>query len=277
MNNKPLFLRQFPTPIGILFVVTAVALTGCRSLAVSHITPAPTPQCVEPALTLGAAKFRVDSVAREKDTFPEIPKNKKDVAFWVEGTTVNYVFGLSPEKENLALNTILKTGDPAIIAWADCSTDEYVVKSIETIPTNDLNIFDQSSGGITVYAQDKSTTLIIHGERPVIQSNEKSEPTPENAIQIDLQILSFSQPDNQTLSFRIMLTNQGGQTITLTDKDIALVAADGSETPPQKMTPALPQELRPGDIIPLNLTFPKPQGASAVLRIFDVTFEEYFQ
>lgn len=258
-----------------LFLILMIATTSCQSSA-SHITPAPTPQCVEPTLTLGTAKYRVDSVTREKDTFPEIPKNKKGGAFWVEGTTVNYVFGLGPDKDNLALNSVLKAGDPAVIVWADCSTDEYVVKSVETTTSDDLSIFDQSSGGITVYVQDSSSILLIRGERPVTQSAETPVPLPENAIQIDLSILEFTQPDEQTLSFRIMLTNQGAQTITLTDKDIALIAADGSETPPQTMTPTLPQELRPGDIIPLNLTFPKPQGNSAVLRIFDVTFEEYF-
>ena len=261
------------TAFMILFGVTA-----CQSGSIqNYITPAPTPQCVEPTLTLGTTTFHMETVKREANNFPEIPQNKKDVAFWVEGTTINYVFGLSPTPDNLALNTALKAGDPAIINWADCSKDEYVVKSIENAKTGDNTIFDQSRGGITVYVQDNSSLLLIRGGRPVIQSEETLAPTPENAIQIDLQILDFSQPDNQTLSFQIAVTNQGTQTITLTDKDVALVAADGSETPPKTMTPVPPQELKPGDTITPNLTFPKPQGTSAVLRIFDVTFEEYFQ
>ena len=257
-------------------LILAVLISSCE-LPLQSGTPVPTPQCIEPTLTLGALTFRVDSVTREADAFPEIPKRKNEVAFWVEGTTVNYVFGFSPTKDNLALNTVLKAGDPAVIAWADCGTDEYVVKSVDAGQQIDLNLFNQSSGGFTIYVQSETASLIIRGERPIIQSKETAAPLPENAIQIDLQILEFTQPDAQTLSFRIMLTNQGAQTITLTDKDVALIAADGSETPPQTMTPELPQELNPGDIIPLTMTFPKPQGTSAVLRIFDVTFEEYFQ
>src|SRR5688572_16506243 len=65
-------------------------------LFASHITPAPSPQCVEPTLTLGTTKFRMDSVTREANSFPDIPPRKQDIAYWVEGTTVNYVFGLSP-------------------------------------------------------------------------------------------------------------------------------------------------------------------------------------
>jgi hypothetical protein len=259
-----------------MFII-AILLASCNLPFLQSGTPVPTPQCIEPSIKLGDAKFRVDSISREADTFPEIPKRNGDTAFWVEGTTVNYVFGLSSTKDNLALDTILKTDDPIVIAWADCSTDEYVVSSVDTAEASDLNIFDQSSGGVTVYVQGESGTLVIHGERPTVQSADTLEPLSEDAPQIDLQILEFTQPDDQTLSFRIMITNQGAETITLTDKDVALISSDGSETPPLTMTPDLPQELRPGDIIPLVMTFSKPQGTSAILRIFDITFEEYFQ
>jgi hypothetical protein len=260
-----------------VLITLALGLTSCQSFFNSHVTPAPTPQCVEPTLTLGSTKFRVESVTREGNGFPEIPKRKKEVAFWVEGTTINYVFGLSPTKENLSLDTVLKTGDPMVINWADCSQDEYALQSIETASAADAGIFDQSTGGLTVYVADTSTSLVIHGERPTVQSAETSAPIPENAIQIDLQILEFTQPDDQTIQFRIGVTNQGSKAISLTSDDIALKLADGSEVPPQKVEPGLPQEIEPGDTLPLTLTFPKPQASSAVLRILDVTFEYYFQ
>jgi hypothetical protein len=260
----------------IALIILATGVTSCSGLFQSHITPAPTPQCVEPTLTLGTANFRVDSITREANKFPEIPKRKNEIAFWVEGTTVNYVFGLSPTEENLSLDTVLQSGDPIVISWADCSKDEYIVKSIDSVQALDADIFDQTAGGITVYVQDDSTNLVIRGERPSVQSAETATPLPADAIQIDLQILEFTQPDDQTIQFKIMLTNQGVQAITLTEDDISLMTTNGPEVSPQTIEPILPQEINPGDSLPLALTFPKPQGNSAVVRIFDVAFEYYF-
>ena len=260
----------------IALIILATGITSCSGLFQSHITPAPTPQCVEPTLTLGTSQFRVDSVTREANSFPEIPNRKKDVAFWVEGTTVNYVFGLSPTNENMSLNTVLKAGDPIVISWADCSKDEYVVDSIESVQALNAGIFDQAIGGVTVYVQDESTNLLVRGERPIVQSAETPVPTDENAILVDLEILEFTQLDDQTIQFRIMLTNRGTRAITLTGDDISLKTDNGPEVAPTAIEPVLPQELNPGDILPLTLTFSKPEASSAVLRIFDVTFEYYF-
>lgn len=262
--------------LSIALIIFAVGVTSCSGLFQSHITPAPTPQCVEPTLTLGTVNFRVDPVTREGNGFPEIPGRKQEMAYWVEGTTVNYVFGLSPTNENMSLNTVLKAGDPIVISWADCSKDEYVVKSIEAAQALDASIFDQETGGITVYVQNDSTNLLVRGERPVVQSLETPAPTSENAIQIDLQILEFTQPDDQTIQFKIMLTNQGAEAITLTEDDISLKTENGPEAAPTAIEPVLPQELNPGDTLPLTLTFSRPEASSAVLRIFDVTFEYYF-
>jgi hypothetical protein len=263
----------------VLIITLSIGVTSCQSgLFQSHVTPAPTPQCVEPTLTLGITKFRIDSVKRNGDNFPEIPKNKKDVAFWVTGTTVNYVFGLSPTKDNLSLNTVLKAGDPITINWADCSKDEYVVKTTETANAGDTGIFDQSHGGITVFIGVTSSTpgLVIRGGRPIVQPAETQVATPENTNQIDLQILDFTQPDDQTVQFRITVTNKGAQVILLTNHDISLKTDTGPEVAPQAVEPVLPQDLKPGDTLSLTLTFPKPQAKSAVLRILDVTFEYYF-
>jgi hypothetical protein len=174
-NPNPRLLTQFPYCVGILFIVLAIAVTSCQSpLSASQVTPAPTPQCVEPTLMLGTLKYRIESVTRDSNTFPDIPQKKKKVAYWVQGTTINYVFGLSPTEDNLALNTVLKVGDPAIISWADCSKDGYTIKSIDPAPPRDLNIFDQSIEGLTVYVRTDTSTLVIRGEKAIAQSRQTS-------------------------------------------------------------------------------------------------------
>jgi hypothetical protein len=263
---------------GQILIVLAISLTSCQSLfPVSHVTPAPTPQCVEPTLTLGTLNYRIESITREPNTFPEIPKRKNDIAYWVDDTTTNYVFALSPTRDNLALNTVLKAGEPVIINWADCSKDEYVIKSIDTAQPNDLHIFDQSTGGLIVYVQTESSTLLIRGERPVVQSAETAVPTSENATQLDIQFSDLTPPDDQSVRIGLNLTNQGTQVVTLTDKDISLTTENGPEVFPLVVEPALPQDIQPSGSLSIAVTFPKPQTSSAVLRILDTTLDYFFQ
>ena len=260
-----------------MLIILVTTTASCQSpLFGARGTPVPTPQCVEPTLTLGSLKYRVESITREADGFPDIPKSKKDVAYWVEGTTINYSFGLSPTKENLALDSIIKAGDPITINWADCSEDEYVVESVDKDQPNGLNIFDQTTGGITIYVQTDSSSLVIRGERPVIQSLDTPEPSTET-VQVDISILDMTESeDHLSVTFRLLITNQGAQAVTLTSNDLSLTVENNPEVSPTLVTPTLPQEFRPGDIIPVSATFPKPQALSAVLRIFDITFEYYF-
>jgi hypothetical protein len=262
----------------VLFTLLAFALSACQSFSsVNHVTPAPSPQCVKPALTLGSLNYEIKSVSREPNSFPDISKPKKNVAYWVEDTTINYVFALSPTKDNLALNSVLKAGDPAVINWADCSKDEYVVKSMETIPAGDQKIFDQTSGGITIYVLGDSSTLVIRGERPIVQPAETAAPVPTSEFQVDISLLDSQPADAQTVKIALEITNRGSQTITLDEEDISLTAGSNTEVFPSSAEPVLPQELKPGVPLTISISFPKPQASSAVLRIFDTMFDYYFQ
>jgi len=237
----------------------------------------PTPQCIEPTLTLGTVILHVKTVPNNPNAFPLIPQDTPDIAYWVEGTTVNYVFGLSPIGNNLVLNTSLKAGDPAVINWADCSKDEYVIKSIDMISPADLNIFDQTTGGITIYVQTDSSSLVIRGERPIIQSAETPLPTDVNAIQLDIQFSDLTPPDKNSVKIGLNIINRGAKTVTLTNNDISLTVENGPQVFPLAVEPALPQDIQPNGTIILAVTFPKPGANSAVLRILDTTVDYYFQ
>jgi hypothetical protein len=280
MNNK---LRSFSKSHwfrNIIFLMLLVTFAGTSSCSIPNLAfkaPAPTPQCVEPSLTLGTLKFQVASVKRSADSFPEIPNGKQDIAYWVEGTTVNYVFGIGPIKDNLALNSVLKVGDPIAITWADCSKDDFVVKSIESVPSGDLTLFDQSKGGVTVFVRSDSSNLVIRGQRPITESVETPIPTDANATQLDIQFSDLTPPDNQTVNIGLDITNKGAQAVMLTNNDISLTTENGPQVFPSTVEPALPQEIQPGGSMTLAVTFPKPQASSAVLKILDVTLDYYFQ
>lgn len=262
----------------VLFTLLVFIISSCQSFSsVNHVTPAPSPQCVQPALTLGSMKYEIKPISREPNTFPEISKPKKDVAYWVEDTTVNYVFALSPTKDNLALNTVLKTGDPTVINWADCSKDEYAVQSMETIPSGNQKIFDQTSGGITIYVPGDSSTLVIRGERPTVQPAETAAPVPTSEFQVDISLLDSPPADSQTVKIALEITNRGSKAISVDQEDISLTVNSNPEVFPSSTEPVLPQELKPGVPLQIIVTFPKPQASSAILRIFDTTFDYYLQ
>ncbi len=266
--------------LGILLLIGLVAFRGniMQLVATTTQTPAaPTPQCIEPTLTLGTGTFHVKTTPNNPNVFPVLPQDKPDNAYWIEGTTVNYVFGLSPVGNNLALNTSLKAGDPMVINWGDCSKDEYVVKSVDMAQPNDLTIFDQSTGGITIYVQTGNSNVVIRGARPVMQPVETAVSIPTSEFQIDVAFSDQPAPDAQTVKIGLTITNKGTQAITLNNNDISLTAENSPEVFPSLVEPALPQQIDPGASVQIVVTFPKPQTNTAVLKVLDTTVDYYFQ
>jgi hypothetical protein len=280
-NKTKIIIVAVLLGLGILVVIILLGFLllqgGFEFLASATPTRVvPTPICIEPTLTLGATTFHVKSIPGDLSSYPSIPQDTPDAAYWLEGTTINYVFALSPTNNNLVLNTTLNAGDPVVINWADCSKDEYVVKSIDTVAPGDLNIFDQTTGGVTVYVRTDSSSLVIRGEHPIIQSAETPLATDANAIQIDIQFSDLTPPDNTSVKIGLNITNKGTQTVTLTNNDISLTAENGPQVFPLAVEPALPLEIQPGGNVSIAVTFPKPQANSAVLRILDATFDYFF-
>ena len=131
------------------------------------LNPIPTPQCIQPLLKIGSVQFPIKSIARAADgSLPIL--NKSDVAWWVEGTTVNYVFEVNPTSAGAAALASIQIDDNLTIAWADCTTDEYVANTIATEAPVDSSMFDQTHGGISIFIPGSATTahLLIRGVRP---------------------------------------------------------------------------------------------------------------
>ncbi len=254
---------------------TVVVLSACQASP----APVPTPQCVRPTLTLGSAQFPIESIARAANGSFALPADKPDTAFWIEGTNVNYVFALNSTPSTLALKDALKSGDEARIAWADCTTDEYVVKSIETSPPANSALFDQSAGGITVLVQGSPTavSLVVKGARPQVQAPETPSPTEANAVQADISFLgNTTSPDGKSVQITVTMTNTGTTPITLTTNDISLTAENAAPLAPLSIEPSLPQTIQPGAGATLAITFPHPGVKTAVFKILDFSVDLYF-
>jgi len=265
------------------------ALAGVAGLAVLVVfglrwtgvikPPVPTPACVEPVLTLGAAKFRIRSIARAADASVSVPRDTPDVAYWVEGTNINYVFALSPSADSLALKDTLKVGEEAVITWADCMADAYQVEAIESGPLDLAALTDQATGGLTVFVQAGSadTGLVVHAIRPVPEAVETPALTEEGAIQADIAFSeTTTSADGKTISMGLTITNVGATAFAIAPGDISLTPEGGEPLAPLSVEPALPQGVQPGASVALQITFPRPGTNVAVLKILDTTVEQYF-
>ena len=241
--------------------------------------PTPTFPCGEPTLTLGATKFQIKTIARAADGSLAVPADAPNAAYWVEGTNANYVFALNSTPGNLALESSLQAGDQADILWGDCSTEEYVVKIVAGGQPDASALFDQSSGGITVFAQTgpSAVSLVIRGGRPEAQVVDTPSPTDANAVQAEISFGdTTTSPDGQTVSLSLSIKNTGATVIALTPNDISLTVEGAEPLAPVSVEPSLPIEIQPGASESFTITFLKPAANTAVFRILDFSVDIFF-
>lgn len=264
--------------LGGLAIIAIVILLGPQ---VSRLLapPVPTPQCVEPTLTLGSLKYRIQPLARAADGSVALPAGQADAAYWIDGTNINYVFALSSDPSHLALKSTLKNGDLATIRWADCGSDEYVVTSIDSKRPSDSALFDQSAGGLTVFVQGSPSaeSLVVKGARPQVQAPETPSPTEANAIQAEISFLGdTTSPDGKTVQITVAITNTGTTAFSLTTNDISLTAENAASLAPSSVEPSLPQTIQPNASATFSITFPHPAVNTAVLKILTFSVDYYF-
>jgi len=130
--------------------------------------PATAMPCRKSELALGNVKFEIRAVKRNAGGSLPIPGDNENVAFWMDDTTTQPVFVLSPAAGNLALASSLKTGDPLNATWADCGRQQYVVRSVKAVDALDAAVFDQSRIGMTVVvpSRESASALVVQGVPP---------------------------------------------------------------------------------------------------------------
>lgn len=281
--------------IGILGVIEIAMVVGIIILVINFIapsanplaflarktpipTPVATPACVRPMLAIGTASFPIQPVKRGADGAVRLPAGALDTAYWVDGTTKSFVFGLNQSPAALALHTALKAGDLIKITWADCSSDDYVVKTVDA-GQPDASVYDQALPGVRVFIVDAAGQqgFIIRGARPQAQTVETPAPTQAGAVnaQVDFGNTVVS-PDGKTLSLTITITNQGSDPISLAAKDISLTAENQAPQAPFSVDPALPVQIAAGAKASMTLVFSKPAAQTAVFKVLDFSVDLYY-
>ena len=264
-----------------LCIVTLGASSACGGVPLPKLLarPSPTPRCVQPTLTVGAARYRIESIARAASGSLVLPANQPDTAYWVEGTSARYVFVLSPTPHNMALKDAVKNGDPITIVWADCGSDEYVMSALEVGPQNYPALLDQSTPGIAVFVQaDPPSQLVLKGVRPTAQMLGTPSPT-TSPDEIQAEVVfgdTITSPDKKTLKMSVSITNTGATAFSIAPGDISLTPANAAPLAPLSVEPALPQAIEPGAGASFQITFPRPAGNTAVFKLLDFSADIYY-
>lgn len=124
---------------------------------------------VPAGLTIGDRAFtgEAESIGADGLWSPVLTDENK--ALWVNGSVVNYVFGLSESDSNRALLESLSPGDTIALTTRQGVTHEFSFDSRAEVPTSDRSVFNQQTPGVTLVllGGEGDTRLIVRGRYEV--------------------------------------------------------------------------------------------------------------
>lgn len=227
------------------------------------------------SLVLGTRSFEIRTIELKEDGTLDIPRNHPERAYWVEGTTTNLVFGLSPLPDNLTLFSTLKSGDTATVTWANCNTATYNLSAPQSDVPETSTLLDQSTSQITIFVPGEiaSGGTMVQGE--LQEETITTFNTPDaSALQAEISLLeTTTSTDGSTITVSVSIYNFGGTAFTLSASDVSLTPENASPVAPLNSEPALPKEIEPGTTEAISFTFSRPSSTSATLKIFSVEYE----
>lgn len=97
------------------------------------------------------------------------PDVEDDAAAWVNGTIVNYVFGMNDSESNRSLFESLAPGEQMMITTRQGVTHTFTFDSRNTVTSSDRNVYNQQTPGITLLllGSDDDNRLIVRGRYEV--------------------------------------------------------------------------------------------------------------
>lgn len=262
-RRHPAFLRW------LVFFVLLIT-SSCEFL---RLGPSENP-CGPSTLKIGDATYEIKTVKPKSNGALNIPENEPDHAFWVEGTTTNQVFGLSPTANNLALASALKTGTPVQVNWDNCNTADYQLSTLQPEVPEDSLLLDQSIAQVTIFVRSNETSAGFVATAELIEETINVSNTPDTSIpQAEISILNTTaSADGQTVEIDLSIVNYGESAFTLSATDAFLIS-ENTELNLNDSEPALPYEIQPAETATFKLIFPRPASQTATLKILTVEYE----
>jgi len=273
----PIKTRLTRSTLWISRALSGLAVVAVLSACQAAPAPVPTPQCVEPTLTLGTTKFVVKTIARAADGSISVPQDTPNVAYQVEGTQPDYVLALSPAANNAALKEAIKDGDKATIILANCNTTVFSMSAPQPAPSSVSTLFTQPTSGlvILVQASPSAAGFVVTGElsEEIMKAFDTPQPGPSNR-QAEVSLLdTTTSADKATIRVGVSILNTGAAPFSLATSDVSLTPENGAPTAPASAEPSLPHDFQPGKTETITFTFPRPSSNKAVIKVMDVEFD----
>ena len=234
-----------------------------------------TPDCSPPTLVLGTETFQIQIITPATDGSLTVPLDTSGIAYWVEGTSTNYAFVLSPTEENKALLSTLTAGSTATATWSNCDSTTYNLSAPQESSLSAAVAPDPSSQGIVVFFETdpSGTGFAFAGELTWQEITTFNTPSADE-VQAEIGLLeTTASADGRTVIVVVSIQNYGASAITLTAGDVALTQPDGAGLALESSQPRLPEKINVGNTKTIELTFPRPASPTAILRIFTIEYD----
>lgn len=236
-----------------------------------------TPDCSPPTLVLGTETLQIQILTPATDGSLTVPLDTSGIAYWVEGTSTNYAFVLSPTEENTALMSTLTTGTAATATWSNCDSTTYILSAPQQSLLSTALSLDQSVQGLTLFFETDPSGAGFVFIGNVAEQVEAVIDTPlpdESGVLAEISLLETStSPDGTTIKVSVSIRNYGQSAFTISSDDVSLTQPDGAALPLESSKPRLPEGIRPDDTKTFELIFPRPTSPTVTLRIFTVEYD----
>jgi hypothetical protein len=247
---------------------------GQRPEQVNPPTPEP-PSCLGASLQLGTAIWNIETLQQSADGLITVPADTQGVAYWIKDLEMNSVFALSPTQENLDLLAKLQGGEQATITWENCNTATFTLFAPVTGSPSAEVFSDQLAVGLIVYIPESLSVQGVLVQGGLTGETITSLPTPEpSEVNAEISLLETSTSDDQqTIQVVVSILNYGSKSITLTESDISLTPEGAVSLSISRSDPSLPLEIGSGVTKTLTFILPRPDTATATLKIYTVVYD----
>jgi hypothetical protein len=194
----------------------------------------------------------------------QIPGDTNDTAYWVEDTSENMLFLLSPTIENLSLVTSLAEGQTGKVTWPDCSWKEYALQAVQPAGVDLAGYFEQFTDGITIVVRDgASYTLVVSGSMTGKEIAAVSEPLAEEVVTI--------VPPSGQVSGPTAVVPREEATLAPTPAPESIVLPDLSEYDNILAEIELKNVSRSGDTIRIDISIKNMGQSDIIFRNIDIS------
>ena len=238
-----------------------------------HVPPKTNP-CGDARLQIGTNFLTIKAIKKNSGNNLSIPADTSGIAYWVEGSDINYVFGVSPTANNQTLFAEVREGDIATVTWENCNTSIYALSLVQPGNPDITALLDQSNTQISIFIPGDATFagLVINGELQgdtLISFN-----TPDaSSMLVEISFLgTTASPDQTTINVSVSVNNFGKSSIKLTAEDVSLTPEGGFPLSPINIDPSTLKGIKPGATETITFTFPRPPTTTATFKIYTIEY-----